>query len=259
MTEFQSSLASILNNLGGSQDALGQAAEARKSFEQAGKISERLVHEHPQSPAFAGSLGMTLGNLAGMDLDEERFDEARETLQRAIVSERTALAANPDHPWYRHFLERQRAKMIRAAEGLGRGDEVVRARRELDDLRATDPWNAAVDLRLKAVLKGQAPKDDSERLTLANRAYHKALYAASARFLGESVARNTVRGNDPPAPNRYSAACSAALAGCGNGSDAPAEPERMKLRSQGTSGLKRSWTLGTDCSTSRRKIQREPT
>jgi serine/threonine-protein kinase len=232
VTLFQEDLASSLHNLAMSQSSAGQAAEARESFEQARLIWERLVREHPDSPSFAGSLGMTLGGLAGMDMGEGRFDKARETLTRAIASERKALAAHPDHPWYRHFLGGHLTRMIRAAEALGRGDEAAQARRELDELRASDPWKLALDARLRAVLEGQAPKDDSERLTLADRAYRKALYATSARLLADLLARIPGRADDRPNPNRYNAACSAALAGCGHAVDAPAEPERAKLRSQ---------------------------
>jgi tetratricopeptide (TPR) repeat protein len=172
VTLFQEALANNLHNVGVSQSSLGQPAEAQESFEQARGVWERLVREHAESPSFAGGLGMTLGGLAGLDLDQERFDKARETLKRAIAMERKALAANPDHPWYRGFLESRLSQMIRAAEVLGHGDEAAQARRELDELRASEPWNLGLDARLKAVLKGAVPKDDEERLTLARRAHH---------------------------------------------------------------------------------------
>jgi serine/threonine-protein kinase len=236
-TRLQVSLANMLHNLGESHESLNQAAEAWESFERARTIWERLVREHPQSPSFAGSLGMTLGSVAKMELDQERFDKARATLQGAIVAERAALAANPDHPWYRLFLGERLSDMIRAAEGLGRDDEAERARHELDELRAKDPWNLQCDARLKAVLQGQAPKDDSERRALADLAERKALYAASARLLAETLAHKPKLTDESPDPNRYHAACEAALAGCGYGRDAPAEAERVKVRSQARAWL----------------------
>jgi serine/threonine-protein kinase len=237
VTQFQASLAISAHNIGETQCWLDHPAEAREAYDQARMIWERLVREHPESPSFAGGLGETLVGLVEIDLDQERFDQARETLKQAIATDRKALAANPDHPWYRHFLDLSLGDTIRAAEALGRDEEAAQARRELDELRASDPWNLAADARLKAVLSGEQLKDDSERLRFATQAYLKGLYAASARFLAETLARNSKPADGSPDPNRYSAACSAALAGCGFGSDAPAEPERTKLRTQSRAWL----------------------
>ncbi len=42
--------------------------------------------------------------MAMIDLDQRRFDEARDKLTQAIEWQRKALAANPNHPTYRQFL-----------------------------------------------------------------------------------------------------------------------------------------------------------
>ena len=95
-------------------------AEALASYEKARAIQERLAREHPESPDFAIDLGVTLNNMAMIDLDQRRFDKARDTLTRAIEWQRKALATNPNNPTYRQFLASQLDNLIRATEGLGR-------------------------------------------------------------------------------------------------------------------------------------------
>src|SRR5262249_15160954 len=159
----QGDLARSHNSRGILRGSTGDATGALESYEAALAIQRKLAEAHPESPAFAGRLGGTLNNLAMLDLDARRFDAARDRLTEAIAWQRKALAANPRNPTYRRFLANHLENLIKAAQGLGRVDEVAEARRELDELRATDPQFAALDARLAAVLGGEAPKDDAER------------------------------------------------------------------------------------------------
>ena len=68
-------------------------------------IWERLVHENPESPDFAGGMGLVLGNMAVVDIDDRRFHKARGMLLQAVELERKALAANPNSPIYRRYLD----------------------------------------------------------------------------------------------------------------------------------------------------------
>jgi serine/threonine protein kinase/Flp pilus assembly protein TadD len=93
---------------------------------------------------------------------------------------------------------------------------------------------AELDCRLPAILSGeQQPADTGERLTLAElcRVYRQR-HAAAVRFYEESFAAEPRLADDLRAQARYNAACSAALAGCGQGKDAatlgPAEPARLR-------------------------------
>ena len=55
----------------------------------------------------------------------------------------------------------------------------------------------ALDARLSAILQGgQQPKDNAERLQLAQRAYDKALHATAARLWGEALAADPKLGDD---------------------------------------------------------------
>jgi hypothetical protein len=70
-----------------------------------------------------------------IDLNAGRFEEARTRLQEAILCQKKALAANPDHPSYRQFLIEHLVNLIRAAEGLGDETGAGEAQEELDALR----------------------------------------------------------------------------------------------------------------------------
>jgi hypothetical protein len=173
--------------------------------------------------------------MALVDLGEKRFDAAREKLKRAIVEQKKALAASPDHATYRQFLANHFTNLMESAKGLGDAAGVADAERELAKLRDSDPAMVALDARLAAVLKGdQEPKNNSERFALAQRAYDKKLHATAARLWGEAIAADPKLGDDRQAQHRYNAACAAALAATGQGKDDPPPDNaaRAKLRGQ---------------------------
>ncbi len=62
------------------------------------------------------------------------------------------------------------------------------------------------------MVRGEAPKDNAERLQLAYRAHEKTLYAASARLYAEVLEADPKLAGDRQAQHRYNAACAAALA-----------------------------------------------
>ncbi len=211
VTGFQSELAMSQNIIGILQSAMGRPGDALESYDQARVIQERLAREHPESPDFASLLGGTLHNMAVIDLGERRFDKAQARLTRAIEWQRKALLANPGQPDYRKFLDNHLSYLVQANEGL------------------------VLDARLAAVLTGtKKPKDDAERIQLANRAYEKALHATSARLYAEALANDPKLADDRQAGHRYNAACAAALAGCGQGKDDPPpnDAAKTKLRQQ---------------------------
>jgi serine/threonine-protein kinase len=100
---------------------------------------------------------------------------------------------------------------------------------------------AALAPRLSALLKGDdRPKDDAERLALAQLCYDTKRHAAAARFWAEALAADPKLSDDRRTWLRYNAACAAALAGAGQGKDEP-KPDadaRAKLRRQALDWLK---------------------
>jgi hypothetical protein len=102
--------------------------------------------------------------------------------------------------------------LISAAKALGNDGEASAAQRELDELAATDPAKAALDHRLAAVIRGETPKDNLDRLQLAYRAYEKKLYAVSARLYRQALDADPKLADDRQSQHRYNAACAPALA-----------------------------------------------
>jgi tetratricopeptide (TPR) repeat protein len=139
----------------------------------------------------------------GMNLQNQgRFAESLAALKRA----QELGSGQPDWP-------ASRAEVVRRAELIV----------ELDPV-------------LPKILRGDAqPRDAAERLALAELCQrHKKLYAAAARFFREAFADQPQRAANLVAQNRFNAACSAALASCGQGKDADKldEKERAGLRQQ---------------------------
>jgi tetratricopeptide (TPR) repeat protein len=95
--------------------------------------------------------------------------------------------------------------------------------------------------RLPALLKGEGrPAGAAGRVELALLCRYKGLHAASARFFAEAFAADAKLADDLLAEHRYQAACSAAQAGCGEGADAAAVPDRARasLRKQALAWLR---------------------
>ena len=218
---FQLQLSWTYNNLGAQRLAINHWTEALRSFEQAQEIEEKLVRDHPESPDYASVLGGTLNDIATIDFRERRFDEARIKLLRAIDLQRRALAANPHQPQYRKSMSDHLGNLVRTAETLGRADEADQARRDLAELDASDPAELALDARLAAVIQGETPRDNVERLQLADRAYRKTHYASSARLYAEAFANAPKLTEDRQSQPAYNAACAATLSGSGVGKDDP--------------------------------------
>jgi tetratricopeptide (TPR) repeat protein/serine/threonine protein kinase len=100
-----------------------------------------------------------------------------------------------------------------------------------------------LDGKLPAILSGQKkPADADERQNAAwlCQQPYKQLHAAAARFYAEAFADKPQLADDLNAQHRYNAACSAALAGCGQGKDADKldAKERARLRQQALDWLR---------------------
>jgi serine/threonine-protein kinase len=240
VTWYRSRLANSHMNLGSLLLRVGKLAEAESETRKGLAILRNLTDEHPESPDYAHLKGGMLHNLAEVDLGAKRFQEACEGFREAIVSQKKALAAYQKSPEYRQFLAMHLTYLSIAARGLGREDEAIEAERELAELTASDPRFAALDARLAATLKGETPKDNAERLALAQRAYETRRYAAATRLWGGALENDPKLADDREAQHRYNAACAAALAGCGKGTDDPRPDDatKVKLRRQALDWLK---------------------
>ncbi len=100
---------------------------------------------------------------------------------------------------------------------------------------------AALAARLPAVLKGEdRPKDVADRLAIAQMCHDTQRHAAAARFWAEALEVDPKLGDDRQAGHRYNAACAAALAAAGQGTDDPKPDDaaRARLRGQALDWLK---------------------
>jgi tetratricopeptide (TPR) repeat protein len=230
VTEFQNHLALIHHNMGSTQRNMGHSEAALRSYTSAFAIWESLAREHPQVPEFASRLGSTLNNMSRIDLDVKRFAAASDHLHQAIFWHKRALSANPKHPEYRQVLMINLGLLAETAHALGRNDEWVEAERELAELKASDPRFSDLDVRLAAVVSGAAPKDNAERLALAQRAYDTGRHAAAVRLWGEALKSDPNLARDRQDQHAYNAACAAALAASGQGKDKTALDDAAKAR-----------------------------
>jgi eukaryotic-like serine/threonine-protein kinase len=212
VTEFANKLAESHADLGVVQNATGQPERALESYGKAVAIQERLARDNPAVTDFASGLGLTLSNSAVLYIRQQRFPEARQKLLDAITWQKKALSANPRNPNYRQLAQQHYANLQLAAQGLRDDALALDAKRGLAELAATDPRFQALDGRLAAVMKGEAAKDNPERLALAQRAYDTKRYALAARLWSEAMGTEPKLGDDRTAQHRYNAACAAALA-----------------------------------------------
>jgi hypothetical protein len=254
VTAYAQVLATTQNNLGLLLADTGDPAGARRAYDAAREIQERLAREHPEMRDVANALGGTLHNMALLDLNARRWLPARALLKQAITWQKKALAANPRNPQYRQFLSGHLTNLIQAADALGNDAEVADARRELAELAASDPARAVLETRLAAVIGGESPRDNAERLALAQRAYDTQRYALAARLWGEALENDATLADDRQRQHRYNAACAAALAaassplppGEGQGAEPPpTDAEHAAFRNQALAWLQAelaAWT-----------------
>ena len=119
------------------------------------------------------------------------------------------------------------------------------------DLRVAED-KAVMAARLPAVLRGEdQPKNAGERLGFGYLSHELKRFSAAARLFSESFQADGTLAADMKVQNRYSAACAAALAGCGQGKDQPTldGPAKTRWRKQAIEWLKADlafWTKQVD-------------
>jgi tetratricopeptide (TPR) repeat protein len=103
-----------------------------------------------------------------------------------------------------------------------------------------------LDRQLPAILSGKEQASQADLLVLADICFTptKQLYAAAVRFYAEAFRIQPELAGAQPSELRYSAACAAAQAGCGQGKDAShlSDAERARLRRQALDWLRAEGT-----------------
>jgi hypothetical protein len=106
----------------------------------------------------------------------------------------------------------------------------------------------ALSNRLPAVLKGRdKPRDNPERLTVAQMACNRTKFVGAATLWAEALEYNPKLADDRQAQHRYNAACAAARAAAGGGKDEPPldEVARIRWRKQAVEWLKSELAIWT--------------
>jgi tetratricopeptide (TPR) repeat protein/serine/threonine protein kinase len=217
------------NNLGAVLYEKKQLDEAIRAFRTAIDLDPKYANAH-------GGLGHALH-------DKKQLDEAIREFRTAIDLQSDFAEA---HCGLGQALEHQ-GKFAQALTEWRRGHE-------LGSQRPGWPYPSAARVRqaeglvqlegkLVAILQGKDnPAKDSERVQLAWLCQQpfKMLYAASARFYAEAFDHDAKLADDVQRGHRYSAACAAALAGCGQGNDAGKldDKDRVRLRQQALTWLR---------------------
>jgi serine/threonine-protein kinase len=209
-------------NLGGLLAGQGKAAapEAEREYREALRL-------RPDGPDAHHSLGVLL---AGQGRAEEAEKEYR-----------AALRLRPDDPRFHCNL----GNVLRFQGRFGAALDELRRGHELGSRDPRWPYPSAAWVEdcerlveyaalLPAVLSGTAaPADADATLGFARVCQITKRHAAAARLSTRAFAAAPEAAEDVRTAVRYNAACSAALAGCGQGDDAPADDAgRARLRLQ---------------------------
>ena len=208
-------------HLGNALRDQGDLEEAIRAYQAAIKINPNFASAH-----------YNLGNALH---DKKEIEGAIREYQAAIKIDPNNAAAhcNLGHAFW------ARGEFHKALEALRRGHE----------LGSKDPrWSypsaqwvkqgerlVTLDEQLPGFISGQeTPASPSERIELAKLCSLKRLHRAAARFYEEALAEDPKLLDDLRAQHRYNAGCAAALAGCGQGTDADklVEKEKARLRDQ---------------------------
>jgi tetratricopeptide (TPR) repeat protein len=222
--QIKNGFAEAHNNLGIALCDKGQLDEAIAAFREAIQIKKDYAEAHY-------NLGIALR-------DKGQLDEAIAAFREAIQIKKDYAEA---HCNLGHALRRQ-GEFREALKELCRGHE-------LGSKNPNWPYRSAewvrecerlveLDGKLSGMLDGKTtPASPAERIALARLCQgHKKLYAAAASFYEGAFDAEAKL----VAPNRYNAACAAALAAAGQGTDADKldEKERDRLRRQALGWLR---------------------
>jgi eukaryotic-like serine/threonine-protein kinase len=213
---------------------LGNALSLQRKFAEAEANCRQAIEIEPDNYFTHQTLGDVL-------IDQQKYTEAETAFRKAIE-------IKPDF-WVPHLglgdALRQQGRFAEALTSLKRAQELGSGK---EDWQLTDEALVGVverlawlDAKLPRILTNEiSPADTSERLALARlcQLACRQNYGAAVRFYSEAFATNPKLADDMKIQYRYSAACAAALAGCGQGKDAAhLERDLAHFRGQALSWL----------------------
>jgi tetratricopeptide (TPR) repeat protein len=200
-------------------------------------------------------------NLGCVLLAKGRLDEAIAAFHEAIRLDKDNAEA---HCNLGHAL-RDQGEFGKALKALRHGHELGQARGpnwRYPSARWVRQCQRLVELdgKLAGFLEGKStPASPTERIEVASLCARKRLNSAAARFYAEAFAAQPALAADLQAGHRYNAACSAALAGCGQGKDADKldDLEQYRVRQQGLTWLRddlEAWRKHLESAEAKRRV-----
>jgi tetratricopeptide (TPR) repeat protein len=251
------------NNLGAALGAKGRHDEAIAEYREAIRLDPSYAKAHHNLGGHLGKLGRGEEGIAetrkalrlNKDFPEAHYNlgnylAQKGQLDEAIVEYRETIRLTKSYA-------EAHCNLGRALQLKGQSAEALVSLRRGHELGTKDPqWRypsaqwvqecqrlLELDRKLPAILSGkQQPADVGERLALAQLCQlpNKKRYRTALRFFEEAFAADPKLTGDQPSTFRYNAACAAALAGCGQGTDADKldAKERARLRQQALDWLR---------------------
>ena len=223
-------MADVHFNIGNLMSGTDKPAEAMESYRPALAILRTLARDHPESSDFASRLGVTLTNIAKIDLNAKRFEEARVGLRQAIEWQGKALASYPSNPAYRDY----QANNLNASSRRPEAWAIPRTRP-----RRSVSWrNSAIRTpRWWPSTRGWPRSSrglNGPRTTPSGSTGAAGLRQGALCNFGPALRRGPRErpelADDRRAQHRYNAACAAARAACGQGKDDPPPDDAAKAR-----------------------------
>jgi Flp pilus assembly protein TadD len=241
--ELNPRFAFAMINLGWIRQVSGDLAGAERWYRKAAETDTQFPKPHVN---LAGLL-VNRGDLAGAEAEYRKWIELE--------------PKRPDaHAFLGDVLMRRGDLAGAEAEYRTLADLVPKSPRA-QGLLASVRRKAAMLPRLDDVVAGRAaPASPAEALGFADLCYQpfRRQYATAAHLADRALADDPKLADDMAAGNRYNAACFAALAGCGQGTDAPADPgTRANLRGKALAWLRAdlaAWTKQVDKPADREKV-----
>jgi hypothetical protein len=113
---FRLEYAAAINSLGQAQRITGAKEQAKNSFEKS-VISLENICSMQSQPTALSNLATALHDLANIAIDDHKPQEARALIERAILTQRTALKNAPDNPVFEQRLKDLQASLEQLTKG----------------------------------------------------------------------------------------------------------------------------------------------
>ena len=228
-------LVASLINLGRLQLDDRKPDAALPILQEALEAQRRLTRDHPDQPEQNSRLGLVLDDLGMISLLKGQPEKARPQILEAIDHQHKAFTARPTDSSFQRALVEHWANLKKVAEALNDPKAAAEAERERVAVRDAKPAQVVLDTKLAAVIKGDdQPRDASERLQLAQRAFERGMHSTAAWLWGEAIETEPMLLENRVVQYRYNAARAAAMAGSGRGQDVTRLDDlaRTRLRNQ---------------------------